>query len=80
MRMSRMAMSQLSVGMGGVVERIACAPALEIRLEDLGLTEGSEVLCLHKSPAGTPAAYEICGAVIALRREDAAQIIVEAVL
>ena len=78
MHMSRMALSQLLPGRGGVVREIRCAPALEMRLEDLGLTEGTEVRCLHKSPAGTPAAYEIRGAVIALRRSDAEQILVEA--
>ena len=76
--MSRMALSQLPPGRDGVVREIRCAPALEMRLEDLGLTEGTEVRCLHKSPAGTPAAYEIRGAVIALRRGDAEQILVEA--
>ena len=76
--MSRMVLSQLPPGRGGVVREIRCAPALEMRLEDLGLTEGTEVRCLHKSPAGTPAAYEIRGAVIALRRGDAEQILVEA--
>ena len=44
------------------------------------LPPGTEVRCLHKSPAGSPAAYEIRGAVIALRRTDAAQITVEAEL
>ena len=78
MLMSRMALSQLPPGRGDVVREIRCAPALEMRLEDLGLTEGTEVRCLHKSPAGTPAAYEIRGAVIALRRGDAEQILVEA--
>lgn len=78
MLMSRMALSQLPPGRDGVVREIRCAPALEMRLEDLGLTEGTEVRCLHKSPAGTPAAYEIRGAVIALRRGDAEQILVEA--
>ncbi len=78
MLMSRMALSQLPPGRGGVVREIRCAPALEMRLEDLGLTEGTEVRCLHKSPAGTPAAYEIRGAVIALRRGDTEQIFVEA--
>ena len=78
MLMSRMALSQLRPGMSGVVREIRCVPALEMRLEDLGLTEGTEVHCLHKSPAGTPAAYEIRGAVIALRRGDAGQILVEA--
>ncbi len=78
MEMGRMKLSQLSPGMGGVVTEMIGAPALEMRLEDLGLTEGTRIVCLHRSPADTPAAYEIRGAVIALRREDAARIIVEA--
>ncbi len=78
MRMSWMALSELPVGRGGMVTKLICAPSLGIRLEDLGLTEGTEVRCLHKSPAGSPAAYEIRGAVIALRRGDAAQILLEA--
>lgn len=80
MHMSRMALCELPVGKGGVVTEKICAPSLEIRMEDLGLTEGTRVRCLHKSPAGSPAAYEIRGAVIALRRVDAAQIMVEAEL
>lgn len=78
MKMGRMMLSQLSPGMCGVVTEMIGTPTLEMRMEDLGLTEGTWIMCLHKSPAGTPAAYEIRGAVIALRREDAAQIMVEA--
>ena len=44
------------------------------RLRDLGLIEGTKVKCVLKSPLGDPAAYKIRGAVIAIRREDAADI------
>ena len=47
------------------------------RLQDLGLAEGREILCLGRSPLGDPAAYLICGAAIALRRADSRQIEVE---
>ncbi len=46
------------------------------RLQDIGLIEGTEVICLHKSPMGDPVAYLIRGAVIALREEDSKTIIV----
>ena len=50
---------------------------LRHRLMDIGLVEGTTVECVRKSPAGDPKAYLIRGAVIALRNEDAATVIVE---
>ena len=35
--------------------------------------------CLYQAPCGTPAAYAVSGAVFALRRKDAARLLVEAV-
>ena len=50
---------------------------LRRRMLDLGLIEGTVVEALRKSPSGDPTAYYIRGAVIALRSEEATQIIVE---
>lgn len=47
------------------------------RLQDLGLVEGTMVECVQKSPYGDPVAFRIRGAVIALRLEDASEIIVK---
>ncbi|HOA55776.1 MAG TPA: FeoA family protein [Clostridiales bacterium] len=47
------------------------------RLLDLGLITGTSVQSLIKSPSGDPTAYEIRGAVIALRSEEASKILVE---
>lgn len=47
------------------------------RMLDLGLTNGTNVKALHKSPAGDPVAYFIRGTVIALRGEDAKKIRIE---
>jgi len=41
------------------------------RLLDIGLTEGTHVSCVLRSPMGDPSAYLIRGAVFALRRDDA---------
>lgn len=49
------------------------------RFLDLGLISGTEVQALTISPSGDPVAYLIRGAVIALRSEDASQILVEAI-
>ncbi|MGI6164820.1 MAG: FeoA family protein [Limnochordia bacterium] len=48
------------------------------RLLDLGLIEGTRVEAIRRSPSGDPTAYQIRGAVIALRSEEASKIIVEA--
>ncbi|OJU09070.1 MAG: ferrous iron transport protein A [Clostridiales bacterium 43-6] len=47
------------------------------RMLDLGLITDTIVEALQKSPSGDPTAYEIRGAVIALRSEEASNIIVE---
>ncbi|HOK43994.1 MAG TPA: FeoA family protein [Thermoclostridium caenicola] len=49
------------------------------RMLDLGLISDTIIEALQKSPSGDPVAYLIRGAVIALRSEEASQIIVEAV-
>ena len=46
------------------------------RLIELGFTEGCEIIPVHISPLGDPTAYSIRGTIIALRREDAKNIIV----
>ena len=51
--------------------------AMRRRLQDIGLIEGTTVECVQKSPAGDPVAYGIRGAIVALRAEQAAAIIVQ---
>lgn len=64
-------LNQLKPGEEAVVTSIS---GENRRLRDLGLIEGTKVKCVLKSPLGDPAAYKIRGAVIARRREDAADI------
>lgn len=49
------------------------------RMEELGLLPETELSCLYRAPNASPAAYAVGGAVFALRKKDAAQIVVEAV-
>ena len=44
------------------------------RLIDLGFFGGAEVCCVGQSPMGDPRAYEVRGAVVAIRGRDAARI------
>ena len=67
----------IPVGAEARVIKLMATGAIRRRLQDIGLTEGSTVKCLHKSPPGDPAAYLVRGAVIALRSEESAQIIME---
>ncbi|MEF9853423.1 MAG: FeoA family protein [Hydrogenoanaerobacterium sp.] len=60
------------------VSSLQLAGSMRRRLQDIGLTIGTSVRCLQKSPSGDPVAYLIRGAVIALRSEDSSRIIVSA--
>ena len=67
----------ISPGDTAVISDMHAQGGMRRRLRDMGLVEGAEVECLMKSPLGDPVAYLIKGAVIALRREDAAAVTVE---
>ena len=58
------------------VSSLLSSGSIRRRLQDIGIIEGTEIECLHRSPAGDPVAYLIRGAVIALRREDSKAIMV----
>ena len=70
-------LSTLREGESAYVTEVSAGPAMDRRLTDLGLVRGTRVTCVLKSPAGDPCAYLIRGALIALRRTDAAGIPLE---
>ena len=70
------ALSVLRPGEGGIVRQMNNTGPLRRHLRDLGLIEGAAVRCLGRSPGGDPAAYAVCGAVLALRDADGGQILV----
>lgn len=53
--------------------------AIRRRILDLGLIQDTEIEALSQSPSGDPVAYLIRGAVIAIRKEDAAKIFIETI-
>ncbi|MDO5141992.1 MAG: FeoA family protein [Eubacteriales bacterium] len=67
-------LSALPEGAEARVRRLLLSGGMRRRLQDLGLVAGTRVTCLQRAAAGDPTAYLICGAVVALRRADAAQI------
>lgn len=66
----------LMEGQQALVEGLLSTGAMRRRLLDLGIVEGTRVECVQKSPAGDPVAYAVRGAIIALRGEDARNILV----
>jgi len=69
-------MTNLNIGEHGKVTTLSAVGAMRRRLQDIGLIEGTEIECILKSPGGDPIAYQIRGAVIALRKEDSEKIII----
>ncbi len=71
---SKVPLSQLPNGASGTVTFLTAQGQLRRHLLDLGLVAGSRVEAIRRSPAGDPTAFNIKGAIIALRNEDADQI------
>ncbi len=67
-------LDQLRCGESATVRALGCSGAIRRRLGDIGLIPGARVRCIGRSPFGDPSAYEICGAVIAIRAADAREI------
>ncbi len=65
---------ELHEGEEARVKELHIKGSMRRRLQDLGLVAGTRVVCLQYAASGDPAAYLIRGAVIALRKKDAALI------
>lgn len=70
-------LSALPLGQKASVKELTSDGTARRRMLDLGLILGTVVQALLVSPAGDPVAYDIRGAVIALRSEEAQKILVE---
>jgi len=71
-----MQLSSLNEGQVASVIDLLAKDGMRRRLMDLGVISGTNIKCIQKSPSGDPTAYEIRGAIIALRMEDADDILV----
>ena len=69
-------LAHLREGQGGTVVYMTLQGAIRRRVRELGLLPEAQVTCLRIAPSGSPAAYLICGAVVALRSRDAEQVMV----
>ena len=74
----RFCLSDIAPGQHAVVSRLQSTGSMRRRLLDIGLVENTDVECLGRSPGGDPSAFLIRGAVIAIRSEDCADILIRA--
>ena len=71
-------LNDIAPGQHAVVSRLQSTGSMRRRLLDIGLVENTDVECLGRSPGGDPSAFLIRGAVIAIRSEDCADILIRA--
>ena len=75
--MTKKRLSELSVGKSCRVVSLLADGGMRRRLLDLGICPGTTVSCVGRSPLGDPLAFLVRDTEIAIRRRDAADIIVE---
>lgn len=70
-------LNDIQPGESATVLALRSKGSMRRRLLDIGLIENTKVECLGRSPGGDPTAFLIRGAVIALRREDCRDILIQ---
>lgn len=68
-------LDQLGIGEEAVIHAVRGQDALRRRLLELGLVDGTPVARHGTAPLGDPLTFRVRGAVLALRREDARQVV-----
>ena len=63
----------------GIVTNITLPEALKRRMFDLGIIEGTEIMCTATAVLGEPKAYLIRGSVFAIRQEEGEKIFIREV-
>lgn len=72
-------LDRLPIGCRGKVKDLRAQDNIRRRMLDLGLISDTVVQALCQSPSGDPHAYQIRGAVFALRSSEASKVLVEIV-
>ena len=72
--MTEKTLATLEKGEIGIVTEVLSSDAMRRRFYDIGCIKGAKIRVVGVSPFGNPRAYVICGAVIAIRMKDAAEI------
>ncbi len=69
-------LNDAAVGSYVTIENLSSTDMLRERMLALGLTKGAKVEVIRKGPSGDPTVYNIRGAMIALRKEEASLVLV----
>ncbi len=72
----QLCLNDISPGEHASVSKLLSTGSIRRRLLDIGLIEDTDVECIGRSPGGDPSAFLIRGAVIAIRSEDCANILI----
>lgn len=67
---------ELKPGERAEIVWVISEPPMSLRLEELGFTAAAQVTCILKGRRGHMSAYQIQGAVIALRPQNAREVLV----
>ena len=70
-------LKDVAVGDKAIVKRLSGEGALKRRIMDMGVTKGAEVLVRRVAPLGDPIEVTVRGYELSLRKDEAANIIVE---
>jgi Fe2+ transport system protein FeoA len=70
-------LSELEVGKCGLVLFLKTEGSMRRRFLDIGISPGTEILCVGKSPFDDPRAYLVRGCEVAIRQKDAEGIYIE---
>lgn len=70
-------LSQLPLNQNGRIEKVKCDEGIKRRLLDMGLVKGTNIKPILISPSGDPRAFFVRGTIIAIRDEDAQNIILQ---
>ena len=73
-----MTLDQLKIGQHGTITAVGGEGALRLRLLDMGLIPGTDVLMVKIAPLGDPMELRLRGYELTIRKDDAAVISVAA--
>ena len=72
-------LNELFINEEGVIKKVVAPSNIKNRLIDIGFVKGTKIKKVLVSPGKDMVAYDIKGAVIAIRKDDTKEIIVEVV-
>ena len=74
--METIPLTELNLNQTGIIKEINCKDSIKRRLLDLGLIPSTPITPIMQSLSGDPIAYEVRNIILAIRKEDASNIIV----